>query len=51
LNSGEHYSFAPIHLRPKDLTRIHATNKRIAFADHAGMIRLYVELREATAGR
>jgi len=44
------YRFAPIHLRPEDLTRMHGTNERIAVADYAGMIRFYVELLESTAG-
>jgi carboxypeptidase PM20D1 len=44
------YRFAPIHLRPEDLGRIHGTNERIAIADYAGMIRFYVELLRSTVG-
>jgi carboxypeptidase PM20D1 len=44
------YRFAPIHLRPEDLGRIHGTNERIAIADYAGMIRFYVGLLRTSAG-
>lgn len=43
------YRFIPMRMRPDDLKRFHGTNERIGVANHAEMIRFYVQLIKNSA--